>query len=130
LLDFFFQFIPTKTGGHPMFAFPWSRVSSRPSILTRWVFLVIAANWLSFAADAKTSVQDAPCPNTPLINAIHNRDAALAVRLIHEGADLDAEPCGVSALAEAIVYDDSRVVEELLDKVPVRTCWTAPKPRH
>jgi len=60
--------------------------------------------------------QEAPCPDTPLIGAIHNRDVGLAIRLIREGADLNAEPCGVSALAEAIVYNNNRVVEELLAK--------------
>jgi len=99
-----------------MLAFLWSRVSLGLSRLTPCLFLFVAANSLPIAADAKTPTQEAPCPDTPLISAIRNRDVGLAIRLIHEGTDLDAEPCGVSALAEAIVFNKARVVEELLTK--------------
>jgi ankyrin repeat protein len=52
--------------------------------------------------------------DTPLLAAIHKRDSAEAMRLIGSGVDLNAKPCGVTALFEAIVYDDTKVVEELL----------------
>jgi ankyrin repeat protein len=54
--------------------------------------------------------------DTPLLAAIHDRDSVKAVDLIRSGVDLNAKPCGVTALFEAIVYGYTKVVEELLAK--------------
>lgn len=75
------------------------------------MFLVVC---LLTASCVQALGQQTTCSDTPLIGAIHSRDVGLAVRLIRGSTDLNAEPCGVSALAEAIIYDNSRVVEELL----------------
>jgi ankyrin repeat protein len=54
--------------------------------------------------------------DTPLLAAVHLRDSLEAIRLIRSGVDLNVKPCGVTALFEAIVYGDTKIVEELLAK--------------
>jgi ankyrin repeat protein len=62
------------------------------------------------------AVQEPRCIDTPLLAAIHKRDPAVAIQVIQDRAELNAKPCGVTALAEAIVEDQTEVVEELLSK--------------
>src|ERR1700730_765757 len=64
----------------------------------------------------QTSEKDWRDCETPLIAAVHKRDSADVIRNIKSGVDLNAKPCGVTALFEAIVYDETNVVEELLAK--------------
>jgi ankyrin repeat protein len=84
------------------------------------VRLLAITLFLSFCsplvAFGQTSEKDWRDCETPLIAAVHKRDSAEAIRLIKSGVGLNAKPCDVTALFEAIVYGETNVVEELLAK--------------
>jgi hypothetical protein len=73
------------------------------------------------ATVGQTSEREWKACETPLFAAVHNRDAAEALRVVKSGVDLNARPCGVTSLAEAIVYGETNVFEELLAKGAIRT---------
>jgi ankyrin repeat protein len=84
------------------------------------LYLVAAVLFVSFSpltvCGQSIVVQEPQCTDTPLITAIHKRDTAVAIQLIQEGTELNAKPCGATALGEAINEDETQVVEELLSK--------------
>jgi len=84
-------------------------------------YAYFAAILLALLVPTKTAakpatLQEPKCKDTPLLAAIHDRDEVVALRFIGEGAELDAKPCGATALGEAIVLDEMQVIEELLRK--------------
>ena len=53
---------------------------------------------------------------TPLMHAIHKRQAAAAFALVEEGADANLACCGTTALAMAAGYGQAEIVRGLLQR--------------
>src|SRR5579863_252514 len=100
----------------------WSNTGNRTKRLVAHGILQLLAItlfwsfWSPLVARAQSSEKDWRDCETRLIAAVHKRDSADAIRILKSSVDLNAKPCGVTALFEAIVYDETKVVEELLAK--------------
>jgi ankyrin repeat protein len=94
----------------------WTELFAKSKVLRLFPVILFLALGSPLVTRSQTTEKSWRECDTPLLAAVHKHDSGEALKLIRSGVDLNAKPCGLTALFEATVYGDTKVVEELLAK--------------